>query len=259
LYYHQNNGDGFTLMGDALQGIALGGWSAPAFVDMDLDDDLDIVAGSENGQIHFIENQGSASSPIWLLVPGYFGGIDVGSNCVPALADIDFDGDWDLLCGTLFGDLKCFLNSEGEWIENTELFSGIEGEQNTTPAFADLDNDGDADLTLGEYSGVFSYFRNQHFVTGVDDYLMDENSLAVSFYPNPFGNDLTINFELKNPAQPKISVLTVSGKIMVEIEMPVLASGKHTKLINTAALPEGIYFVRLILGQKTIVLKAVKI
>ncbi len=259
LYYHQNNGEGFTLISDALQGISLGGWSAPAFVDLDLDGDLDIVAGSENGQLHYIENQGSASSPDWLLISGYFGGIDVGTNCVPALVDIDFDEDWDLVCGTLFGDLKCFLNNEGAWVEDTEILAGIEGEQNTAPAFADLDNDGDPDLTLGQYSGVFSYFRNQHFVTTVDENFSNKNFLTASFYPNPFRNQLSINFELENSVQAKISLLTFSGEMIMELELPILNAGHHYKTINTAALPEGIYFVQLSAGRKVEYFKVVKI
>ena len=167
LYYHRNTGIGFTLESDALQSIALGGWSSPRLVDYDQDGDQDIVVGNEAGAINYIENQGTATSPAWVLISGFFPGINPGSNAVPTLVDLDFDGDLDIVCGNLWGEVSYYENQDGSWVENSFIMDGIETDQNTAPAFADLDDDGDPDLILGQYNGTFSYYENRNIITSV--------------------------------------------------------------------------------------------
>jgi len=259
LYYHRNTGSGFELESGVLQGISFGGWSAPCLTDMDSDGDLDIVGGGENGQLHYIANQGTLQNPDWVEIPGFFSGIDVGTNCVPAVVDIDYDDDPDIVCGNLWSELFCYLNDSGEWIENTEILNGIAGEQNTTPAFADLDNDGDPDLTLGQYNGTFSYFRNQYLVTGMHENWVMEGKIAATIFPNPFTDYIEIAFDLNTNCKVDIKILNSSGKQVIQQKPKMLSAGLHTIQLNTVSLPAGIYFIRLSTSAKVTLLKAVKI
>ncbi len=245
LFYHRNTGLGFEFESSAFQGVALGGWSSPCLVDFDNDGDLDIIAGSENGYLHYIENQGDAQEPDWNEISGYFSGIDVGSNCVPAIVDIDYDEDWDIVCGTLFGNVYCFINESGEWVQNPEILDGISGEQNTTPAFGDLDNDGDPDLTLGQYSGVFNYFRNQYLVTGLADHQNIPDAMSAKLFPNPFTDEISIEFELKTSCDIKIELLNLSGNKIMEINEGILQPGLQIQKLETGVLPSGIYFIQI--------------
>ncbi|MCF8367056.1 MAG: T9SS type A sorting domain-containing protein [Bacteroidales bacterium] len=258
LYYHRNTGIGFEFENTFFQGISMGGWSAPCLEDMDDDGDLDIVAGGENGVLHYIENQGNAQAPDWLEIAGYFGGIDVGTNCVPALVDIDYDGDFDVVCGDLWGDLFCYINNAGEWIENTEILDGITGEQNTTPAFADLDNDGDPDLSLGQYNGTFSYFRNQYLVTGLDEKMITEADLDAEIFPNPFKDKLCVSINLNNPALVEINILNACGKVLMHQNHEPVPEGRRIIQFETASLPNGFYFIQIITRKKSTIYKAVK-
>ncbi|HPS38630.1 MAG TPA: FG-GAP-like repeat-containing protein [Candidatus Cloacimonadota bacterium] len=177
LYYHRNTGMGFTLESVYLTDAALGGWSVPRLVDIDADGDLDIVAGNEAGNLVLFENTGTPRDPAWTGITGYFGGIDVGSNCSQAFGDIDGDGDYDFVAGNIGGNLACYLRQGFSWEPNSVIFSGISTDQNAAPALADLDHDGDLDLILGDYDGTFSYYRNLQYS---DDNLNPPLNLSVS-------------------------------------------------------------------------------
>lgn len=254
LYHHRNTGEGFEEIGE-IPGVALGGWSAPRLADPDEDGDLDIIAGSEDGRLHFIENTGTIYDPQWQLVSNYFGGIDVGSNCVPALVDLDDDGDLDILCGNLWSELTYFENQEGEWVEIEGLFAGIEPHQNTAPAFADLDNDGDPDLTLGEYSGVLSYYRNNKIVIGINDPAVTTNHLRATLTPNPFSGFCIINFETIRPATAELQVMNASGIVVHTSRSAELRAGKQSFEWNASGVPTGVYLLKLRVDGEEIVLK----
>jgi hypothetical protein len=126
---------------------------------MDSDGDLDLVVGCEDGSVHYLRNT-SMMTLAWTEVANYFIGIDVGSNSVPAIADLDGDGDYDLLVGDLFGDIHAYINSGMNWTVNTMYAAGITVDQNLAPAPGDLDGDGDPDLVIGDYNGNLHYYRN---------------------------------------------------------------------------------------------------
>jgi len=195
-YFHQNTGSGFFFDPEMLSSIALGGWSAPRLVDMDADDDLDIVAGNEAGNLFYFENTGTVSSPVWMETVNFFNGIDVGSNCVPTVGDLNMNSNLDMVTGNLFGEVQFYGYNEGTWMENPFIMAGISGDQNTTPALADLDNDGDLDLTLGDYDGTLSYYENLLYVVEADLDLPQINDLELSNFPNPFNPSTTINFNV---------------------------------------------------------------
>lgn len=160
LFFHHNTGTGLIEQTGVLPAVSVGGWSCPRLLDMDFDGDLDLVVGNEAGNLFYYQNNGTPASPLWELINGFFGTIDVGSDCVPAFADVDEDGDLDMVTGNLFGEVQCFLRERQLWVENTIIFNGIETDQNATPALVDLDHDGDFDLVLGDYDGTFKFYRN---------------------------------------------------------------------------------------------------
>jgi hypothetical protein len=257
LYYHRNTGFGFTLVEAALQSVALGGWSAPRLVDFDSDGDFDIIAGSENGKLNYIENQGSAGNPVWVLISAYFGSLDVGSNCVPAIADLDYDGDLDMLCGTMFGDIIWFENQNGSWVENLSMIFGIIGEQNASPSFGDLDGDGDQDLVLGEYSGVFSYYRNQYLIIGIP--ANQQSDIHPAVFPNPCSTEsASIQFTLPHETTVMIQIVNISGQVVKEQHLGLLPSGFQTIDLNTNTWPDGAYFIRIQTPESCNVIKIMR-
>lgn len=84
-----------------------------ASLDLDNDGDLDLVAGNVYGTLSYVENVGSPSTPVFILHEGFdnpFYGIDVISESFPASADIDGDGDPDLIVSGAGGRIYFFEN-----------------------------------------------------------------------------------------------------------------------------------------------------
>ena len=258
LYYHRNNGSGFTLVAPALGSIVLGGWSSPRLVDLDLDGDLDIVAGNEAGKLNYIKNQGTATNPIWILIPNYFSGIDVGNNCVPAIADLDLDGELEILTGNLSGDIQFFENVNGSWVENPVPVQGLSGGQNTAPALADLDSDGDYDLTLGQYGGSFDYYKNNALATGSGEQRQKPFSVNLSAFPNPFSESTTIQFQLEVTTDVSMQIVNIYGKEIFSEKCQNMTTGIHYRNWNVAPFHTGVYFIRMISGNKVETVKIIK-
>lgn len=151
-------------------GIDVGYWSTPAFADIDGDGDLDLAVGALDGTLNYYRNIGTSTSPNYLAVTGVENplvAVGVGVDSTPAFADIDADGDLDLVVGEFGGTLKYYRNdgkvtapSYVEVTDATNPFAGIAGGPRSAPAFADLDGDGDLDLIAGAFGGTLNYYRN---------------------------------------------------------------------------------------------------
>lgn len=85
-------------------------------------------------------------------------------------------------------------------------------------------------------------------MTGINDLPSAVNSFSV--YPNPASDNVVINLDLKETSKLIIDVTDITGK-QVAIISNEKQSGIITKQFNTAALPNGNYFVRLQVSGKT--------
>lgn len=103
-----------------LQNMDFGGLSGlpfptsliPAFGDLDNDGDMDMIVGDGNGNLHHFNNTaGPGNLANFVLMQANLGGIDVGNTAAPELADLDRDGDLDLLIGHSQGKIKYYENT----------------------------------------------------------------------------------------------------------------------------------------------------
>lgn len=76
----------------------------PAFADIDADGDQDLFLGSTQGDLYYFENIAGPDAVLDFRAPVHpypsgGAGIFIGQNAKPALIDIDFDNDLDLVIG----------------------------------------------------------------------------------------------------------------------------------------------------------------
>ena len=143
-----------------------GNHPSPALADLDNDGDLDMMVGKYDGNFKYFKNIGTASAPSFAAgQTNPFNLTDIGSVSYPAFADLDNDGELDMIAGEHDGDFKYFENTGTASVPS---FAAVQNNPfnltdislyNSVPAFADLDNDGDLDVVAGEFYGDFKYFE----------------------------------------------------------------------------------------------------
>ena len=165
-----------------------GGYSIPAFADIDGDGRLDFFSGNVIGTVNYYRNISSPGSLTFRFVTdqwqniliisggpcgGYFRPADPTLHGVSAyhFTDIDADGDMDLLWGDAFASGLYFFRNQGTAqnpvmaLEDTNCFPSndpvvsVGGNQ---AALVDIDGDGDLDLfvAVGVASGAYVHRRS---------------------------------------------------------------------------------------------------
>jgi hypothetical protein len=137
---------------------------APALGDLDGDGDPDLVLGTWDGDVLYVENDNGA------FVPAQDGSTVIaslprGSNATPTLGDIDGDGDLDLLVGEASGTVNVFRNdgspTEPNFVLQSETIDGVKADARSAPHLTDLDGDGRLDLLLGSSLGGIQAFARK--------------------------------------------------------------------------------------------------
>jgi hypothetical protein len=155
---------------NSFNGVDVGLYSTPTFVDIDNDGDIDVFIGAGDGNINYYKNTGSNSSPTFTAQTGdnnSFNGVDFGAYSTPTFVDIDNDGDFDAFIGKYAGSINYYKNtgsnSSPTFTEQTggnNPFNGVDVGNLSTPTFVDIDNDGDFDVFIGEHAGNINYYKN---------------------------------------------------------------------------------------------------
>ncbi len=155
LFYEQHGDD------NPFFGIDVGDYSSPCLADVDGDGDLDMISGhrSNNAGIIYFENIGTAQKPQFeqrSADNSPFGHIFAADATLPSMADLDNDGDPDLMVGfttSYYENTGTAQNPIFERVDNDlSPLKGVRDYYFFSPTFGDTDNDGDLDLIAGYYS-----------------------------------------------------------------------------------------------------------
>ena len=155
----------FVLQDTTLVRLTRGSNSAPALTDVDDDGDLDLFIGESSGELNFYRNVGTAQAPSFDLVTDRFGEIDAGRRSFPAFADVDGDGDEDLLIGREEGGVLLYRR-EGSPVDADPVFVldstfTLPLPRYSTPSLVDIDGDGDLDVFSGGLGGGLIFLEGR--------------------------------------------------------------------------------------------------
>jgi hypothetical protein len=164
--YFNNSGSAtsynFEEVNPVYEVLSRGQNAVPALVDIDADGDLDLFVGEASGSMNYYINNGSAQQAQFELISDTYLDIDTGRRSFPTFADLDKDGDYDMILGTELEGLLLYLNKGTAQVADFQLFGnfGVDVQVLSAPEFADIDADGDLDLFVGGSSGGIIFYRN---------------------------------------------------------------------------------------------------
>ncbi len=70
-------------------------------------------------------------------------------------------------------------------------------------------------------------------------------NVAISVYPNPAKNNVTVQFTLPSKGQVKLTLLNILGEDVMEIANAEFNAGSHTLNVDASRLSGGVYYFRL--------------
>jgi hypothetical protein len=170
------------------------GYNAPAAGDLNGDGRLDLVVGVLGGAFNPVKTSTAnlyeldqTAAGAWTVSSTHLlDAIDLGAETIPAFADIDGDGDLDLVVGTKIEPDN--PKSGGVyWFENVGSRVApvlrLRGHLHTLPAFhnapalGDLDGDGLPDLVIGQFQDAVAWYHNSG-KAGPDRFVLVDSALV---------------------------------------------------------------------------------
>lgn len=244
----------------------------PSFADLDDDGDLDLLIAelllinpdSGRTKYMFFENDMISGSVFWKIRDDWWAGLeaityqrmgnfyaDLHSN----IADLDKDGDADLVFGTSDGGLLFYENvgnaTSPAWALRPEVFAGIDVGDFASPSFGDFDNDGRIDLFIGNVIGELYFFRNE-MIVGVEEqpakaprsFYLHQN------YPNPFNAGTIIAYEIPRTSHVRLTIYDLLGREVATLVNEQQTTGTHRVAWRGEGIASGLYFYELRLGDQ---------
>ena len=256
---------------DFLQNNTLdfGSGAYPAIIDYNNDGLKDLIIGNygyfnnsnTSSQIALLINIGSKTEPNFEVVDRDFGGLGTipldtilnqsVKGIFPTVADLDNDGDIDLIIGDSNGKLHFFKNiaesdQEIEFeLQNVNFFN-IDIGQHATPFLFDMNGDNLFDLIIGQLDGTISYVENSGsiyepiFDTIIEDFggisVNNDESLYGFSTPFIYEEENEINILIGSESGQIYHYRSINNDLSLNFELlsdnfQGLAQGKNTALV----------------------------
>jgi len=167
------------------QMLDLGSGAYPVFFDYNGDGLMDMLVGNYGytdtciyttaaglqctyvSKIALLQNEGTPTHPVFRLIDRNIAHLDTLAmqSLIPAIADLDGDGDSDLLCGNSKGKLVYCENTAqpglpADFRLSDPAWHSIDVGDFSAPQLFDIDEDGFTDLLCGKKNGTISFYKN---------------------------------------------------------------------------------------------------
>ncbi|MBK7142363.1 MAG: VCBS repeat-containing protein [bacterium] len=173
LTYYQNTGSAdapeFLFVTDSFANISVLLYSAPALVDWDSDNDLDLLVGTNAGRVEYWRNDGTANSYAFVKADAQLGGIKVDQLAIPVPVDMNGDslldlviGEWDFnnRANVLLYRNNGTSGNPALTLQTASLLTRDTSRAFVVPSVLDWDGDGRSDLLIGTDKLGVTLYRN---------------------------------------------------------------------------------------------------
>jgi hypothetical protein len=91
-------------------------------------------------------------------------------------------------------------------------------------------------------------------LTGIEEYVEEQNSVSFSVFPNPLVSNAHIRFSLEQPSHVAINIYNSAGQLVNELTNSMLNAGSHEFVwyvddSRGTRLPNGTYFMKVVTDQ----------
>lgn len=193
-----SNQPAFELVTDSLP-LAISNFNYTVSIgDLDGDGKKDLVLGYFiTARLKFFKNTGTLQNPVFTLQPSQLDTMNLVQQSAPCLADLDNDGDLDLLAGNSSGKLTYYRNNGSASSFNfqfiTNNYMNVSVGNDAAPSLGDLDGDGDLDLLVGSRLGLVHFYRNTGTASSPNFIFVTSNYAGIIGFQNSVPAIVDIN------------------------------------------------------------------
>lgn len=270
LHYYENISNPgeqvqFSLKTQFLDSIDVGRGSSPTIADINEDGYNDLIVGSSYQNLfYFRQNNTNSGNPSFTKVTDTLGGIQKErfSYLRPAIADLDQDGNLDMLLGTKSSGLQFYYNFQSsigkqpfnETSPNIKFPSKPSQHvkqigQYLTPAISGQGMDTFPDIYLGNSRGGLVYLGTQAKRDTVNDYISNREptinrKLDFKLYPNPSSGSVNLKWQSSKDSQGPLTlrVWDLKGQM---IKARLLNSQRSSHQLQLNQVQPGVYLTTL--------------
>lgn len=251
LTFLENIGITFTVYqkdAAAFKDIRLGSYVSPTLVDLNEDGWLDVVAGTANGPLSYLENPADGNM-VFEITDNDLADFSLIPNTQSAPFFIPGSDSTQSLM--LIANNKGKVNLyEYERVADSTHFKlletavpGISVGNAATLCVADLNSDGELELLMGNERGGLEVFSpNQEIISAYHELSTANNALRI--FPNPARSQLTIEVDcFENDSNLHFRVFDTAGKAVLDQAVQMF---NNRAVIDVSQWPDGLYFCQLI-------------
>lgn len=253
VYVEQSSDGGWILSDTIFESIDVGSWSAPQLFDIDTDETLDLIVGSENGKLSYYKGEKMPDRIHFAFVTDHLGNVNV-TDYGQSYTGYSFPwvfklptNELNLVVGSETGKVHHFDqitgNLEGDFREISSLgilldtiVPGFDMGARSAAALADLNGNGKFEMVCGNYSGGLQLFNSNASVVP----FIEQRSMNQLFMisPNPVNDLIIVEFMNSLTQKIQISLYTMDGQNVLKSQVDV---GIEKLEINVGRLASGIY------------------